>query len=210
MLGNKQTPERIRRFERDTTFDPPKIRVDLAQWYWALGQAQEALGLSRIDQFAVRFEDAFIAPRLQLYVRRWSDTRHNKQEQEMFESIGKGTVLTFNPILLSTQEPSQSAGKLRAPTLSEMKDIMGCVGHMLGLSPWGSKFGYGRFTVETLEAVTEPLSVIRHLEENISTVGRELPDADAEFSGVGSEADDQGEGSGVFEENTVAEEAGLE
>ena len=194
LLGNQQTPENVRRFVRDDAFRPPRLKVDLAQWYWAVGQAMEALGYSGLDQFAVRFEDSMQAPKLQLYVRRWSDTKRGDREQEMFESIGKGTILTFHPLLLSTQEPSQAESRRIPPTPEELRKVMSCVGDMLGLSPWGSKFGYGRFTVESLEATNEPIGLASVIEENLHAVGREFPDDDPELSGAGETSDDPGEG----------------
>ena len=193
LLGNQQTPENVRRFVRDDAFRPPRLKVDLAQWYWAVGQSMEALGYSNLDQFAVRFEDSMVSPKLQLYVRRWSDTKRGGHEQEMFESIGKGTVLTFHPMLLSTQEPSQAESKRRPPTLEELRKVMSCVGDMLGLSPWGSKFGYGRFTVESLEATNEPTGLDAYVEEDLHAMGRELADDNAELPGAGEASDDPGE-----------------
>lgn len=189
MLGNKQTKENVRRFERDDAFKPPRLKIDLAQWYWALGQASEAMGYSNIDQFSVRFEDSMVAPSLELYVRRWD----NRREQEMFESISKGTVLTLHPMLLSSQEPSQGVGKRRPPTTDELGRMMQCVGDMLGLSPWGSKFGYGRFRVDTIEALNEATGLASVIEENISSVGRESVDDNAELRGAGEAPADQGE-----------------
>jgi hypothetical protein len=39
----------------------------------------------------------------------------------------------------------------RPPTKEEVKECFTIIGESIGLSPWGSKFGYGRFIVEEVE-----------------------------------------------------------
>jgi len=67
-------------------------------------------------------------------------TRHYSQVKlDYFESFRKGTVLNMT-FMLRENLP-------KAPTLEQFKTLLSLVGTWLGLSPWGSKFGYGRFEV---------------------------------------------------------------
>lgn len=60
--------------------------------------------------------------------------------------IDVGTVLTFKLLVPGDPEPgTQSRG--RTPTELELTRIFETIGEMLGISPWGSRFGYGRFKV---------------------------------------------------------------
>ena len=57
---------------------------------------------------------------------------------EQFESFRKGTILS----LQLEVKPGP-----KAPSYHQMEHLMAYVGVHLGISPWGSKIGYGRFDV---------------------------------------------------------------
>ena len=146
-LGNCRTTDKIRRFDRSKAFKHD-IQVDMVRWNWAIEEAIEALGMD-LDPSAVRVTPNYKAPKLELYVRRWRDGKTGKQKEEMFESIKSGAVLTIDVLVINNKEPegSNADDVFKKPTKEDLKDILSLVGRMLGLSPWGSKFGYGRFEV---------------------------------------------------------------
>lgn len=144
-LGSERTAQQVRRFERDNF--SKQLKLDLAQWNWALDQALESLDMKHIDPGSVRFPVHIDAPSLELFLRRWSNTERG-QQQEKFESIRAGTQLTFNVLLTTAREPSSgSKVDTRPPTVEEFKKIMSFIGEHVGLSPWGNRMGYGRFQV---------------------------------------------------------------
>jgi hypothetical protein len=124
--------------------------IDTAQWQWALQEAAEALHIEDIDIATIRTESGFDAPTLQLFNRRYS--HKGKPHEEMFESIRENTILTFN-ILVTKPLPivGESNGQ-RQPDLDELNKLFSFVGKMIGLSPWGTRFGFGKFTVEQITA----------------------------------------------------------
>ncbi len=144
-LGSERTPNQVRRFERnDSTKD---LKINLAQWNWALVEAMDALGMDSVDPSTIRFPTHISPPALELYIRRWSHTGKETQ-QEKFEAIRTGTHLTFDVLITRTKEPSSaSQGNSRPPTVDEYRRVMEFIGDRIGLSPWGSRMGYGRFQV---------------------------------------------------------------
>jgi hypothetical protein len=62
---------------------------------------------------------------------------YNATNADLFESFRKGTVLTLSFLL-----DEQIIG---CPSPEQVKTLYGFVGEHLGISQWGSKFGFGRF-----------------------------------------------------------------
>lgn len=144
-LGSERTVQQVRRFERDS--HTKKLKLDLAQWNWAVNQAVESLCMSDVDVSAIRFPVHLDPPSLELLVRRWSHLNKGEQK-ESFESIRAGTHLTFDVLLASSREPAAGTGgknDARPPTRAEYEKIMKFIGEHVGLSPWGNRMGYGRF-----------------------------------------------------------------
>lgn len=154
-LGNCRTTDKIRRFDRSKAFKH-NIQVDMVRWNWAMEEAISALELD-LDSSAIRVNPTYKAPKLELYVRRWRDGKSGKPKEEMFESIKSGAVLTFEMLVVNNEEPEGASPKketFKKPTIEDMEKILDTVGRLLGLSPWGSKFGYGRFKVLSIEPST--------------------------------------------------------
>jgi hypothetical protein len=149
-LGNKRTREQVRRFQKEELPDSHLIIIDSVQWYWALQEAAKCLSLD-VNVHCIRFKKGFRAPTLVLYTRRWHHQNSERRQEEQFESIREGAELSIELILLSTPEPGQNTGKV--PTVEEVEKLFQFVGESLGLSPWGSKFGYGRFRVLHLKKI---------------------------------------------------------
>ena len=121
----------VRRFRKQGNC----ILIDSGHWLEQFRQAAHFTG-TRVDCAAVFPPSVLLAASYHNYRREYS-----KVKVEHFESFRKGTIL-------STQ--LEIMNKPQAPTLEQMKHILDYVGAQLGLSPWGSKFGFGRFEVYEL------------------------------------------------------------
>ena len=134
-----------RRFQRGHT--KSVLAFDLPRLQWTFKEACDALHLDHVDVKTIRMEEGFRSPTLISYRRRYN---YQKQKQEdFFEAIREGTVLTMQ-VLVTRPMPESNLPK-KPPTQEELEQIFKFVGSMLGLSPWGGHFGYGRFDVESLE-----------------------------------------------------------
>jgi hypothetical protein len=139
-LGNQRTRENVRRFRRDRD---GKIAVDLAQWNWTFQQAADALHMDDIDTDTIRPQVNIDPPSLVLYRRNY--THKNKQQCEMFEALRENCVLNIQ-VLVTTSDKQDKF----PPDLARLSNIFRFTGMLLGLSPWGGQYGYGRFDVEDL------------------------------------------------------------
>jgi hypothetical protein len=152
MLGDTRH-QTVRRFNR-----PPSLKgdilLDIRYWNWAIKEACTALHLDGLDPDSVRIDPALRPPTLRLFVRSWwkenKRTGARTRQKDQFEMIDVGTVLTFNLLVPSDPEPGTKA-RGRAPTAEELGQIFAVIGDILGISPWGSRFGYGRFKVVSIE-----------------------------------------------------------
>jgi hypothetical protein len=138
-----------RRFQRGHTDD--LLAFDLPRLQWTFTEACDALHLAHVDVKTIRMEEGFRAPTLTSYRRRYSYQQNKKQQEDFFEAIREGTVLTMQVLVTRNLPNHQTA--LKPPTQEELSQIFKFVGAMLGLSPWGGHFGYGRFDVISLESL---------------------------------------------------------
>ena len=119
--------------------------IDTAQWRWAIKEAIDSLGLA--DETSVdfiRFPVKAKAPIITKYLKVF-DSR-NPKKNPVFECFPAGSVLSFSVFLLGSIEGDTSNNK-RPLTEEEFMSCLKLVGEFIGISPWGSKFGYGRFEV---------------------------------------------------------------
>lgn len=137
--------DKVRRFQRGSSDD--LLAFDLPRLQWTLQQACDALHLRHVDTSAIRFNEGFKSPTLQSYRRRYKSK--GSAQEDFFEAIPKGTILTI-PLLITDKNPENSTAK-KPPTRAEMESILKLLGGMLGMSPWGNQYGYGRFSLESLE-----------------------------------------------------------
>lgn len=137
-LGSVRTNASQRKFQRT---HGGRIEIPIPQWQWALREAAETLFPEKLNTDSIRFRD-IEAPTLTLYKRSWK--QKGKNNDDFFECIREGTVLTLDAMLPKTPE---SSGDGIPVTFYHYRPIMCFVGELVGLSPWGSKFGYGRFSV---------------------------------------------------------------
>lgn len=90
---------------------------------------------------------------------------YSQVKTDQFESFRKGTILTVEFLIRQTLP--------KAPTLLQFQHLLSFVGTWLGLSPWGSKFGFGRF--ELIDATdpeqTTSQNNVKNFEVVSTTVG---------------------------------------
>jgi hypothetical protein len=145
-LGDiRRSKDTHRRFQRGHTEDV--LAFDLPRLQWSFKEACDALHLDHVDVKTIRMEEGFKSPALVSYRRRYNYQK--KQQEDFFEAIREGTVLTMQTLTTRTAPETTSAKK--SPTQEELAQIFKFIGTMLGLSPWGGHFGYGRFDVISLE-----------------------------------------------------------
>lgn len=99
-----------------------------------------------VDMDFIRFPNRINMPTVRLYERVWCPK--DPAKRETFECFPKGTIISFQIFLLRERENSwenkiQIPG--RAPTKEELTTCFATIGAHIGLSPWGSDKGYGRF-----------------------------------------------------------------
>ena len=143
-MVNSSTRKLSKKTVGNTVYWLPKV----TQWRWALKEAFNSMGLlTQTSVDFVRLPTRIVCPSTYMYSRAYGGRDVDKKE--MFESFRSGTVLTFNVFILSSLEQSNIMINFpqRPPTVEETVKAFSIIGEDIGLSPWGSKFDYGRFTV---------------------------------------------------------------
>lgn len=134
-LGSVRSQDKIRRFSKD---EKKNIKLDIPFWLWAIKSALPED--SEIATSTLRLPLAIRAPRLDLY---------RDKHDRLYEAIHLNTVLTFSMLFTPEPPPGIDEGK-RPPTVEEFKNLLSIVGEKVGLSPYRSEEGWGRFTVESV------------------------------------------------------------
>lgn len=135
MLGTRKVPKNpARQLERVAN---NRIAINEALWLDQMRLAAKQLGIPFKDEF-VMLDEGFDTPSTNIYKR-----VYKKTNVEYFEAISKNNVLNID-IILRDDLPG-------CCSVIELKNILELVGKFFGLSPWGSKFGYGKFKVEELK-----------------------------------------------------------
>lgn len=130
LLGELKPDQKgLRRFKKLNG----RIHVNILEWQTKLADAAKQLGYT-VDVSAVIPQPHYLPASVHTYRRIWS-----RVHCEVFECFRKGTVLTLEFLIREEQK--------RCPTPHELKRMFEVCGEYLGLSQWGSKFGYGRFEV---------------------------------------------------------------
>jgi len=189
MLGIKKSPIRggyIRRFER---LADGRLKTPLAIWDWALRESFANFGWrDKVDWSAVRPDVAFHSGRIDLFTRHWN--KGTERMHEEFESVFAQQEVT-QALILSRGPDSIGArkgGHARMPDPDELRDALLFIGRFLGVSPWGNRFGYGRFDQVTLTQVT--------LDEYSPNLGRHGIDDSPLPPGIAEDPDDPREVAG--------------
>lgn len=148
MLGNVNSHEKVRRFERCRKSSD--LQPDPVLWRWALAQAAQSLHL-RVETDAIAIPPGIRAPTLSLYRRHfYKDGKKGRKERvfEDFECINVGAVLT---IYLQVASSLPGEPNKKVPSRADLENLFVFIGKFVGLSPWGSRFDYGRFDVVELK-----------------------------------------------------------
>lgn len=146
-LGDKLT-RGVKKFNMLHAGGVHYVKVNTAQWRWALREAMDAIGVlaeSNVDYIGIPTK--LKSPSVQLFTLD-SQAQSGKPRKQMHECFSAGTVLTL-PMFLHHElnQPGPSILPERPITPDELIQCFDIIGENIGLSPWGSKFGYGRFTV---------------------------------------------------------------
>lgn len=140
----------MRVFDVNVIGDKKYFKIDTPQWRWAIQEAFNSMDLiPEVDVDYIRLPIEIPAPTIRTYKRNWES-----RNEESFECFQAGTVITFPVFILSELEQKNFNGirmSSRPPTKEEVKQCFSIIGESIGLSPWGSKFGYGRFAIEEVE-----------------------------------------------------------
>lgn len=151
-LGSLHGRDHIMRFDTVKINDDMYIKVNTAQWRWAMKEALDSMGIlaeTGIDY--VRLPIKLKAPSIRYYSLRGSSKEGGRNT--VHECFQAGTVLTIPVFVLSVLEGSDGMAGLfnqRPPTEKEVVECFSIIGECIGLSPWGSKSGFGRFSVEDM------------------------------------------------------------
>lgn len=145
-LGDQRSAGGIRKLDITHQKDADYFLPSNAQWRWALREAMDAIGIlaeSNVDY--IRIPSRILSPKINLYTRVLD--RQKPDKRDMFECYQAGTVISFPVFILGSLETEGYRLQLpdRPPTEEEVKKCFDIIGESIGLSPWGSKFGYGRF-----------------------------------------------------------------
>lgn len=142
----------------DTCIEDGRTMWEISQphWLWALGEARDALGLADVSLDYIRLPlRVEVSRAVNPYVRTYRPPGGGPRVDEMFESVRSGTVINVKVLVLGTVEDGSDTSGKRPPSPEELLDMLDIVGDSIGISPWGSKYGYGRFAVERNAAVQQ-------------------------------------------------------
>ena len=123
----------VRRFRRDRD----DVVVCVPEWQRSYREAARLLGLD-VCTDGMMPKSKYRLASVHLYRRIWSGVN-----VEYFESMRKGTILTMEMVF--------DEAVRRSPNPTQLKAILGHVGEHIGISQFGSKFGFGRFDVVSIE-----------------------------------------------------------
>jgi hypothetical protein len=126
----------IRRFKKDKS---GRVFVNQKFWQDQLSLAARNLNFDVDVRGTVNPPPSILSPSVHFYRRVYSQVN-----VELFESFLKNTIITFD-LMIREDLP-------KCPSLDQLWALWSFTGEHLGLSQFGSKFGFGRFRLETLKA----------------------------------------------------------
>ena len=161
LLGDRND-RGVMRFARSEQ-DQNQWVIPVDEWDWLIRNAIQSLRLPpEVTADLVWAPAGITLPSIHLYQRAKSKSTPWKAGDTgtpvKHEAVYANTELTFEFALVEqmSRPPGGAAGDdlgpdhghgvyLRPPTLEEMAEILSLVGLQLGISPWGKRFGKGRF-----------------------------------------------------------------
>lgn len=128
--------------------------VKTAWWQKSIKDAAQILGISSYVNLEAIAVPTWVYTTTEVvdHTRTWK--QHGTKQIQVFESVPENATLLFSISILPESEIQLSQiaaqlNKLAQPTLSDIENIFSCIGEYIGLSPFGSKFGFGRFEVQS-------------------------------------------------------------
>jgi hypothetical protein len=134
----------IRRFKKDKQ---GRMFVNQRTWQDQFQLAARNLQMDVDIRRTVIPPESLLCASVHLYRRVYSQVNI-----ELFESFRKGTILTFD-MMVRDDLP-------RSPKDEDMRSILRFTGERLGLSQFGSKFGFGRFALLSVTPVSSQTPLI--------------------------------------------------
>lgn len=124
--------------------------IDQVQWRWAMNEALASMGIrGETSADFIRLPIYIKCPKVNYYERVYRENG-GQRKKETFESFRGGSMFTIPITILTQKENAYDEGE-RPPTEKEVLRMLEIMGEDIGISPWGSKFGYGRFIVTRSE-----------------------------------------------------------
>lgn len=131
----------------DTAIKDGELVWELNQvrWRWMMNEAMASVpGTEDVSVDYIRLPVYVKAPKLCMYERKY--TLNGEKKKETFEAFPAGSRITV-PIFILNEMESDDITDKRPPTKEEVLAMFEVAGESIGISPWGSKFGYGRFDI---------------------------------------------------------------
>jgi hypothetical protein len=129
-----------------------RVVIPQPHWHWGVHEALTTLSLKEtVSQDCFRDLIPYEAPSTHAY------TRTVGKREDMYEAVRTGVVVTTQ--LVITELPSEEKDKpigtrKRPPDLKDIQSVLRFTGAFVGITQWGYKFGYGRFSLESLTVAT--------------------------------------------------------
>lgn len=125
-----------------------KVIIPPDHWEWAVNEACLSLKLDHVEPACFLPVAPLFIPTTVLYNR--THTRRGERVTTMHESVRKGAELSFEIVVSGSVPPRASIVSKEPPEFDEILQILKFIGAFLGLSPYGSEKGFGRFSLLSL------------------------------------------------------------
>jgi hypothetical protein len=137
-LGSRPSEGGCRVFNR---LPSGAIGLDYAQWDWSIRNAAKDLFPEGIDLECIKPARGWSVKHDQITLYNRQYNKSGKQVMEVFEAIAPGQIISIDCHIAIQRDKSGA----RQPDITDVIAMLDFVGEYYGLSPWGAKFGYGRF-----------------------------------------------------------------
>lgn len=127
-----------------TWFIPPQ-----EQWHWALREGLRLSGKDADSADYISLPRRIKAPTIRPFYR--AKSKLEKFRKIEYQSFQKGSIVQFDVAVLSEINPEDVDPNIPSPPLIEQNDVIKTfeiIGDLIGLSPWGNRYGFGRFTID--------------------------------------------------------------
>lgn len=147
LLGANKCETAVRKFCRE---GPAVLQIDGEKWEWLLDNARTALHKPSICIACICSPKSTKLPSISVY-RRNGNLPSGAKFTDMFECAKTGTILALE--FAVTTKAKDVPADMTVPTEGELAQMMKYIGDHLGISPFGSHRGYGRFEIKSIQSV---------------------------------------------------------